>query len=76
MERGKMSSWPKIKLNDLKTILQITNNIQAELEKTRQDLENLRQVLSLYIKDLKLVKAKVNKRLKTLKNQVTSLKKT
>jgi hypothetical protein len=39
-----------------------------ELEKIRQDLKDLKQVLSLYIKDLKLAKAKVNKRLKTLKS--------
>jgi chaperonin cofactor prefoldin len=42
--------------------------VQAELEKTRKDLEDLRQILSLYIKDLKSAKAKVDKRLKTLKS--------
>lgn len=59
------------KLNNLKTILQAIDNMQAELQKTRQDLEDLRQVSSSYIKDLKSAKAKVDKRLKTSKSQVT-----
>ena len=49
--------------------------MQAELEKTRQDLEDLRQVLSSYIKDLKSIKAEVDKRLETSKSQVTGLEK-
>ncbi len=62
-------------LNDLRIALQATGNVQAELEKTRQDLEDLRQVLSLYIKDLKSAKAKVNKRLETSISQAAGLEK-
>ena len=36
-------------------------------------MEDLRQVSSSYIKDLKSFKAEVDKRLKTLKSQVTGL---
>jgi DNA repair exonuclease SbcCD ATPase subunit len=62
-------------LNDLRTALQATGSVQAELEKTRQDLEDLRQVSSSYIKDLKSAKAKVDKRLETSKSQVAGLEK-
>lgn len=47
--------------------------MQAELEKTRQDLEDLMQVSSLYIKDPNLAKAEVDKRRKTSKSQVAGL---
>ena len=62
-------------LNDLRTALQATGSVQAELDKTKQDLEDLRQVSSSYIKDLKSAKAEVDKRLETSKSQVTGLEK-
>jgi chromosome segregation ATPase len=49
--------------------------VQAKLKKTRQDLENLRQLLSLYIKELKIAKADAKKRLKAFKSRVISLEK-
>jgi chromosome segregation ATPase len=44
------------------------------LEKTRQDLGNLRQLSGSYIKELKLAKADAEKRLEASKNRVTGLK--
>ena len=38
----------KIELNDLRIALQATRSMQAKLDKIKQDLEDLRQVLSLY----------------------------
>jgi chromosome segregation ATPase len=62
-------------LNNLRTVLQATESVQAELEKTRQDLENLRQLSGSYIKELKTVKADTEKRLEASKSRIIGLEK-
>lgn len=74
----KVAEWVcglKTELNDLRTALQATGSVQAELDKTKQDLKDLRQVSSSYLRDLKSAKAEVDKRLETSKSQVTGLEK-
>ncbi|PMD60221.1 uncharacterized protein K444DRAFT_629622 [Hyaloscypha bicolor E] len=60
-------------LNDLRTVLQAIGKAQEELEKTRQDLGDLRQLSGSYIKKLKLAKADAEKRLEASKSRVTGL---
>ena len=62
-------------LNNLRIVLQATGCVQAELDKTKQDLKDLRQVSSLYWAVLKSAKAEVDKRLEASKSRVTGLEK-
>jgi len=60
-------------LDDSRTALQATSKVQEELEKTRQDLGDLRQLSGSYIKKLKSAKADAERRLEASKSRVTGL---
>ena len=64
---------PRERIKRFEKVLQPTATVQAELEKTRQDLADLRHASSLCIKDRKLAKVKVDKGLEISKIQVAGL---
>ena len=59
--------------NDLRAALEATGSVQAERDKTKQDLEDLRQISSSYWAELKSAKAEVDKRLEASKSRVAGL---